>query len=80
MLIVRLQSVSGKTFYVRATRTSRPDVASAFQNQNYNNSGFNSITYLAEIPSGKYTIHLMQATDKNLLDCITDYGTLEIKE
>lgn len=46
------------TFDVKADRTQRPDVAAAFDNENYVESGFRLKAQAADVPPGEYDVRI----------------------
>lgn len=81
-VIARLSNnADGSQVFYAATsdRISRPDVATALKNQAFEKSGFNLITTLKAVPSGQYTLELLQPTASALLVCPTEKGQIVVQ-
>jgi hypothetical protein len=81
-VVIRISSTDGaSSFYASASNQmiSRPDVASALKNPNFEKSGFNLIVSLRTTPTGQYKLELMQFDNQTLLIC-PDKGNLVITE
>lgn len=79
-VIVRLSNADGSQVFYAATsnRVSRPDVATALKNPSLEKSGFNLTATLEAVPSGQYTLELLQPTAKALLVC-SDKGQIIVQ-
>lgn len=81
-VVIRLSSTDRtSSFYASASnqKISRPDVASALKNPNFEKSGFNLIATLKTAPTGQYNLELIQFNNETLLIC-PDKGNLVITE
>lgn len=79
-VIARLTSPDGsQVFYATISdRVSRPDVAAHLKNPALEKSGFNLTATLEAVPSGQYTLELLQPTATSLLLC-ADKGQVDIR-
>ncbi len=81
-VVIRLSSTDGSSlFYASASnqKISRPDVASALRNPNFEKSGFNLMATLKAVSTGQYNLELIQLNNNTLLIC-PDKGSLVITE
>lgn len=79
-VIARLTSPDGSQVFYATTsdRVSRPDVAAHLKNPSLEKSGFNLTATLEAVPSGQYTLELLQPTATSLLLC-ADKGQVDIR-
>ena len=64
MLFLILQNDSG-SYEIKLKAENRPDITAAFNKQNLDNAGFNSVLFTRNLPKGAYVIGLVIKSDNN---------------